>query len=297
MFDALQLDPVAFTIPLFGGLEIYWYGILIAVGIAIGAGWAGRAIEKRGESSDQLYNGLLIVVMAGYLFARLGYVLQDEIANEGTQYNTLWEVLNLRAGGANILWGFIGAALVGLFFIRWQKLNFWHYADVAGPTLLIAQAIGRWGNFINQELYGPPTTASWGLLIDSRSRIAPYNDLVTYPANTRFHPTFFYEFIALLIGFLLLTYLNKKYQEQWKPGTLFSIFLIWWGANRAWVELFRPDQPKFGDTLISFSMLLSLGIALTGVYILLQRLDIISGGGSGKKRVHKPKRQRTAETE
>ena len=297
MFDALQLDPVAFTIPIGEGLAIYWYGILIAIGIAIGAGWAGRAIEKRGESSDQLYNGLLIVVIAGYVFARLGYVLQDEIANPGPQYNTLWEVINLRAGGANILWGFIGAAVVGLIFLRWQKLSFWHYADVAGPTLLIAQAIGRWGNFINQELYGPPTTASWGLLINTPNRIAPYNDLVTYPAETRFHPTFFYEFLALLIGFLLLTYLNKKYQEQWKPGTLFSIFLIWWGANRAWIELFRPDQPKLGDTLISFSMILSLGIAGVGVYLLLQRLGIIATTAASKRRVHKPKRQRTAETE
>lgn len=298
MFDALQTDPVAFTIPIFGGLDIFWYGILIAVGIAIGAGWAGRAIEKRGESSDQLYNGLLVVVLAGYLFARLGYVLQDELSKAGTQYNTLWEVLNLRAGGANILWGFVGAAVVGLIFLRWQKLNFWQYADVAGPTLLIAQAIGRWGNFINQELYGPPTTLPWGILIEPANRIAPYNDLATYPGTTRFHPTFLYESLALLIGFLLLTYLNRKYQEQWRAGTLFAMFLMWWGGNRAWIEIFRPDQPTLGATSITYSMMIAVGIFFAGVYILLWRYGkIATSNSSARRRVHKPKRQRTAENE
>lgn len=304
MLDALQLDPIAFTIPIGEGFPIYWYGILIALGIATGAWWAGREIERRGQSSDQLYNGLLIVVLAGYLFARLGYVLQDELATAGTQYNTLLEVINLRAGGANILAGFIGAALVGVWFTRFQKLNSWHYADVTGPTILIAQAIGRWGNFINQELYGPPTTLPWGILIAAQNRIAPYNDLATYPATTRFHPTFLYESLALLLGFILLLYLNNRYRDQWRPGTLFGLFLIWWGANRAWIELFRPDQPRLGETVISASMLLAIGIAIAGVFVILYRNDKLPQSERSRMkrlrsntRVPKPKRRRPTEAE
>lgn len=303
MLDGINLDPIAFTIPIGEGFAIYWYGILIAVGIAIGAWWAGNAIERRGESSDQLYNGLLLVVIAGYIFARLGYVLQDELVNPGTQYNTLFEVFNLRGGGANILAGFIGATFVGIWFTRWQKLGSWHYADVTGPTILIAQGIGRWGNFINQELYGPPTTRPWGILIDAQSRIAPYNDLATYPIDTRFHPTFLYESVALIIGFILLVYLNNRYQDQFKPGTLFSLFLIWWGGNRAWVELFRADQPRLGDTFLSASMLASVGLALVGVFLLLYLYDKLPESERSRRRklrqntrVAKPKRRR-AETE
>src|SRR5690606_18290561 len=154
MLDALQTDPIAFTIPIGDGFPIYWYGILITIGIAIGAFWAGREIEKRDGDADTFYNGRLPVVVSGYLFARLLYVLQYVIAGGGARYDSIIDVLNIRSGGANILGGFVGAALIGAWYIRRKRLNFWTYADVAGPALLIAQAIGRWGNFINQELYG-----------------------------------------------------------------------------------------------------------------------------------------------
>ena len=206
------------------GFPIFWYGILITVGIAIGAWWAAREIERRGQSVDDLYNGLILVVFAGYFFARLTYVLLDVI--DGARYESLLDVINIRSGGVNILGGFIGAVLAGALYVRWRKLRFWHYADVAGPALLIAQAVGRWGNFINQELYGPPTEQPWGILIDPAFRLPQYRDLTAFPAETRFHPTFLYESIALFVGFILLVWLNHRYREGWKPGTLFGLFLI-----------------------------------------------------------------------
>lgn len=295
MLDGLQIDPVAFVIPLGEGFPVYWYGILIALGILLAAGWAGREIEKRGQSADDLYNGLLLVVIFGYLFARLGYVLQDELANPGQQYTTFLEVINLRAGGANILWGFVGATLVALIYVRWRKLSFWDYADVAGPALLLAQGIGRWGNFINQELYGPPTDLPWGILIDAPSRIPPFNNLAEYPLETRFHPTFLYESVTLLLGFFLLAYLNHRFRDKWRTGTIFGLFLMWWGGNRAWIEFFRPDQPTIGNSALTYSMLLALGIFLAGVLVLLIRYDKISLGGGGSKRVRKPKRTRPSQ--
>ena len=291
MLDAIQIDPVAFTIPLGNGFDIYWYGIIVTAGILAGIWWASREIERRGQSVDDLLNAAILVIFSGYIFARLSYVFLDMIG--GRQYTSLLDIINIRAGGVNILGGFIGAAIVGTIYVKWRKLRFWHYADVAGPALLLAQAIGRWGNFINQELYGPPTTLPWGLLIAAEHRIAPYNNLTLYPAETRFHPTFLYESIALFIGFFLLAWLNKRYRDIWSPGTLFGVFLIWWGGNRAWIELFRPDQTTLGSTFITYSMLAAIGLALVGVYIVLARNQKLPENIKRKKqRVYKPKPRR-----
>ena len=295
MFDAIQIDPVAFTVPIGNGFPIHWYGIIVTLGIAIGAWWAGTEVKKRGGNPDEFYNGLLLVILSGFVFARIWYVLQEVIAGRGDQFNSIGAIVNVRAGGLNILGGFIGAAVVGYIYVRLKGLDFWLYADVAGPALLIAQGLGRWGNFINQELYGPPTDLPWGLLIDARNRIGPYADLTAYPAETRFHPTFLYESLWLLIGFALLVFLNSRFRDKWNSGTIFGGFLIWWGVGRAWVEIFRPDQPKFGDSPISYSMVLSLLLALFGVLVLLYRYDKLPIGDKAKrrrKRVYKPKPKR-----
>lgn len=288
MLDALRLDPIAFTIPIGDGFAVYWYGIIITIGIAIGAIWGGREIERRGQNPDEFFNGLLIAVLSGYLFARITYVILDVLGGNGARYDGFMDVINIRAGGVNILGGFIGAALLVWLFTAWRRLNLWHYADVAGMVILVAQAIGRWGNFINQELYGPPTELPWGILIDRAYRLSEFQAL---PAETRFHPTFLYESILLLIGFFVLLWLNNRNRDTWQPGTLFSYFLIWWGAQRFVIEFFRPDQTTVGDSSITYSMLISLGIAAFGVFLLMRLTGRVSGGK--KKRIVKPKVRRS----
>ncbi len=299
MFDFIQTDPVVFTIPVIN-LPIHWYGLIVTLGIAIGAWWARREVLRRGGNIDEFYNGLIVVIVAGFASARIWYVLQEIIGGRGSQFSSLTDFVNVRAGGINILGGFIGAALVALIYVRWRKQDFWLYADVAGPALLIAQSIGRWGNLINQELYGPPTDLPWGLLIAAQNRIPPFVDLTTYPLETRFHPTFLYESLWLLLGFLILVFLNNRYREQWRSGTIFGLFLIWWGGGRAWVELFRPDQPKIGDTIISYSMVLAIFLALTGVLLILYRYEKMPESPKTrrrrKRRVRKPKPRREVET-
>lgn len=292
MLDGLMIDPIAFSI---GEFPIYWHGILIAIGIAISAAWAGRAIERRGQSSDDWYNGLLIVVLAGYAFARLGYVLYDEINNVGTQY-TFVDIFNIRDGGASLLSGFIGAALVAVWYLNWRKLSSWDYADIAGMATFLALAIGRWGNFINQELYGVPTTLPWGILVDASKRIAPYNDLVTYPLEIRFHPLFLYESLSYLIGFGVLFFLNRKYQESWKPGSLFGIFLIWWGITQTFVEALRPTAAEgFSITVSMYAyifMALFGGLVLLYVYEKLPQSERDKHRHLREGRIRKPKIQR-----
>lgn len=306
MLDPTNLSPIAFTIPIGDGFPIYWYGILVVVGIAVGTFWASREIEKRGGDQDELYSGLLVAVVAGYFFARLTYVILEVLDGNGAQYSTIGEVMNLRAGGANILGGFIGATLAVYLYTRWRGLDLRLYADVAGPALLIAQAIGRWGNFINQELYGPPTTLPWGMPISIGNRIAPYNDTLTYPAETLFHPTFLYESILLLIGFVVLAYLARRYREEWERGVLFGVFLIWWGVGRFIVEFFRPDQPKIGSSAISYSMIAAILLTVVGIYWIFyvqgRAPALLPESGSSRRRrrrrsrVAKPKPRRSVES-
>lgn len=293
MLDGLKIDPIAFTIPIGGGFPIYWYGILVTLGIAVGVIWAAREITKRGQNVDEFFNGLIVVIFSGYIFARLTYVLLEIFGGRGDQFKTFLDVINIRAGGINILGGFIGAAVVGWLFIRWRRQNFWHYADVAGPALLVAQGIGRWGNFINQELYGPPTTRPWGILIEAPYRLPQYADLNQYPLDTRFHPTFLYESIWLIIGFAVLVYLNNRYRGKWNVGTLFGIFMIWWGAGRAFLEFFRPDQATIGGTPITYSFLMALALVLFGIWIVLSRNGRAPQiSGRRRQRVAKPKPRR-----
>lgn len=295
MLDGLQIDPVAFTIPIGDGFPIYWYGILVTLGIAIGALWGAREAQKRNLNVDEFFNGLILVVFSGYLFARLTYVLLEVLDGNGDQFTSFIDIINIRQGGINILGGFIGAAIVGYLYLRWRRLDFWQYADIAGPALLIAQAIGRIGNFINQELYGPPTELPWGILIEAQNRLPQFADLTQYPLDTRFHPTFLYEALLLFIGFVVLVILNNRYRGIWKPGVIFGLFLMWWGGGRFVVEFFRPDQPTIGDSFVTFSMLLSLGLVVAGLLVVLARTGRISIGSRRKRRkVTKPKPQRTS---
>lgn len=293
MLDGINIDPIAFTIPIGDGFPIYWYGIIVTLGIALGVIWAAREIAKREQNVDEFFNGLIIVIFSGYFFARLTYVLLEVFGGRGYEFTTFMDVINIRSGGINILGGFIGAAIVGWFYIRWRHLNFWHYADVAGPALLLAQGIGRWGNFINQELYGPPTTLPWGILIDAPYRLTQYSDLTQFPLETRFHPTFLYESIWLILGFFVLVALNSRFREKWRPGTLFGLFLVWWGAGRAFLEFFRPDQPTIGDSAITYSFILAISLALAGVWIILSRNNRAPQiFGRRRQRVIKPKPRR-----
>lgn len=293
MLDGINIDPIAFTIPIGDGFPIYWYGILVTLGIAVGVFWAAREIARRNQNVDEFFNALILVIFSGYIFARLTYVLLEVFGGRGDQFQSFLDVINIRSGGINILGGFIGAAVVGWLYIRWRHLNFWHYADVAGPALLIAQGIGRWGNFINQELYGPPTTRPWGILIDAPYRLPQFADLTQYPLETRFHPTFLYESVWLILGFVVLVVLNNKFRDKWKPGTLFGLFLIWWGAGRAFLEFFRPDQPTIGNSPITYSFLMALGLALVGLYIVLARNNRAPQiAGRRRQRVIKPKPRR-----
>ena len=272
-----MIDPVIFTIRI-GGWEfpLRWYGVIVMIGVIVGSLIVERELRRRGENGDRIWDALIWVLPAGILGARLWYVLNATLGGNRFYIENPLQIINIPQGGLHIFGGMLFGAAALLYYLRQNKLDPWLFLDSAGPALLIGQAIGRIANFINQELYGPPTTLPWGIPIDPEHRIAPYADLSQYPAETRFHPTFAYEMLWNLLAAGFLLWLSRRYKDELKPGTLFAGWLVLAGVGRVIVELFRPDQPKIGDLGISYSSLVAGLMAIVGAIMLMARYKALN---------------------
>ncbi len=273
-----MINPILYTIHL-GSIQIpiRWYGLLIVTGAVAASFYAAWYIKRRGYNPDIVWDSLIWLLVSGILGARIWYVVNDMLGGSTRYLQNPAEIPQIWLGGLNILGGVVVAALVGWWYTKKYHIDFWLLADAAGPALLLGQAIGRWGNFINQELYGPPTTLPWGIPIDAAHRIAPWTDLTAFPeATTRFHPTFAYQMIWNLFWWGVMVYLIIRLGKKLKPGYLAGMWLVVAGVGRTWVEFFRPDQPRFLNTPVHTSMLIAIGFALVGVFILLARSGKIS---------------------
>jgi phosphatidylglycerol:prolipoprotein diacylglycerol transferase len=156
-----------------------------------------------------------------------------------------------------------------LLYTYRNKLSLLRYLDIGAPALLIGQAIGRWGNWANQELYGPPTTLPWGIAIDQYHRIPPFDDLARYPLTTHFQPDFLYESLWSLIGVILLLAVGRKLAGKLKEGDLFLAYLIWYPLGRLWVEALRPDAWRIGN--IPTAQIISVVLIVIAIVLLIVR--------------------------
>ena len=145
------------------------------------------------------------------------------------------------------------------------------YLDAIGLAAPLGQAIGRIANFINQELYGPPTTLPWGLRIDPQHRIPPYNDMAAYPESVRFHPLFLYESLWNFAGFGLLFWISRRFEDKLLPGDLFLLYLIWYPSGRFMLEFLRTDSWFFGGSPFNTVHVLSAIAVVTSIVILIVR--------------------------
>jgi phosphatidylglycerol:prolipoprotein diacylglycerol transferase len=187
------------------------------------------------------------------------------------------EIFRIWNGGLHIFGGFLFGALALIGYLRYNKHDPWLFLDSAGPAVLIGQGIGRIANFINQELYGPPTTLPWGIPIESAHRLPAFKDLNLFPvATTRFHPTFAYEMLWNFAAAGLLLWLSRRYEKELKPGTLFAGWLVLAGVGRVWIEFFRPDQPKIPDLGISYSAVVAALMAVGGALMLMIRYKAVN---------------------
>ncbi|NJN19631.1 MAG: prolipoprotein diacylglyceryl transferase [Oscillochloris sp.] len=264
-------DPILFQI---GPLAIRWYGILMMLGVASAAYLAAAYVARRGENPDNLWDMLIWVIIPGFIGARLWYVFIQSPRGPGGFERYLSDpasILRVWEGGLHIFGGFLAGLAALLIYVRVRKLPALIYLDGIALGLPLGQAIARWANFINQELYGPPTTLPWGLRIDPQHRIGPYADLASYPATTLFHPLFLYESLWNLVGFGLIFWAVRRYAGRLRNGDVLLMYLFWYPLGRFFIEFLRTDSWFFAGTPFNAVHLVSAAAVITSAVIFVRR--------------------------
>lgn len=254
-FQFQSPGPIIFEL---GPIVVRWYGLLIATAVLLGVTLSQYLAKRRRVEPDLLGDLAIWLVIAAIPCARLYYVLFEwqEYSQRPEDIIAIWK------GGIAIHGAIIGGTIATIIFARLKRISFWQLLDLVAPSLILGQAIGRWGNFFNSEAYGKPTDLPWKLFIAPRYR--PLG-LINYDY---FHPTFLYESlwnIGVFILLLLLFFWGLKSASRLKTGTLAAVYLIGYSLGRVWIEGLRTDSLMLGSLriaqLVSFSAI-SLGVIL-----------------------------------
>ncbi len=261
--------PNGFDIPLPFGLQpfhIYFYGILIMAGVIAAAFIAQAEAKRRGLDPNFLWDALFWVVLAGIVGARIWHIFTPPPSMVEQGITTQWylthplDMINIRNGGLGIPGAVIGGALALLILCRRRKMSFLTWADIAIPGVALAQAIGRWGNYFNQELYGKPTNLPWKIYIDPLHRVPGYEN------NDYFHPLFFYESLWNVLIMALLLFAARRLEKWLKPGDIFLAYMILYAIGRFSLEFLRLDASQVGG--INFNQTFMVVVALVAGVIL-----------------------------
>ncbi len=232
------MDPVAFKI---FGIEIMWYGVLISLGVLLGVLVALKECRRTGFKEDNLLDFLLIAIPSAIAGARAYYVIFSW--NYYSQHPS--EIINIRNGGLAIHGALIAGVIVGILFCRKRKINVLELLDIVIPSVALGQAIGRWGNFVNQEAYGGPTDLPWGIVVNGQ----------------KVHPTFLYESIMNIAICIFLIWFRKN--KKTTHGQVLSLYLILYSAVRFFVEGLRTDSLMFMGMRVA--QLVSLSAIIAGI--------------------------------
>ncbi|ADL13787.1 prolipoprotein diacylglyceryl transferase [Acetohalobium arabaticum] len=243
MLKPNYIDPVAFEI---GPLTIHWYGIIMALAILLGLTIALKEAKRRNFNPDLLLDLIIFAIPVSIISARAYYVIFEW--NYYSQHFS--EIIAVWKGGLAIHGALIGATLTAIVFTKIRKVDFWKMADITAPSLILGQAIGRWGNFINQEAYGYKTDLPWAMYIDGAYR----------------HPTFLYESIWDLLIFGFLLWLRKK--EWINNGDIFLSYIIGYSIGRFFIEALRTDSLMLGP--IRVAQAISLLLIITAGSLIYQ---------------------------
>lgn len=234
------MNPVAFSI---FGIEIRWYGIIIAIGALIGVLMGDKIAKREGPKENLISDFITIGIIPSVIGARLYYVIF-----EWSYYKEhLNEIIAIRNGGLAIYGGIITGAIIGYFYSKNKKILFRKFLDAVAPGLAFGQGLGRWGNFVNGEAHGGPTDLPWGIIVD----------------GVKVHPTFLYEsIIDIGISLFLYFYLSKNKKFD---GELFATYSIVYGIGRFFVEGMRTDSLYIGSFRVS--QIVSLIFIAIGIFI------------------------------
>ena len=278
-----------------GPFQVHWYGLLIVFGALVAAWISTLEAKRRGEDPEHVWNLLIWVLILGIIGARLYHVFSTPTGNfAGWAYYREHpiDIIAFWNGGFRGL-GIYGAVLGGvlgvIIYTRIAKdrdgkpahLKLLRWLDILIPGLLLAQAIGRLGNRINQELFGPATTLPWAFYINPNypcqepagspmacglpDRLS--SNALQWYAENGFHPTFFYEALWNLIGFALVLILGRKLVRWLRDGDVFFFYLMWYPLGRFWVEMFRPDAWRMGT--LATAQWIAIGAFVVGLVALI----------------------------
>ena len=250
-----------------GPLTVHFYGIIIIIGVIAAAFLAQREADRKGMDGSKVWDMLTWVLIAGVIGARIWHILTPSpslVAQGVTTGYYLTHPLAAIAiwnGGLGIPGAVAGGALALFFFTRHYHLSFVMWLDTLAPSVALGQAIGRWGNFFNQELYGAPTHLPWAIYIDPAHRLPGYENVAYY------HPLFLYESLWDLGNMALLLWISRRYKSWLKTGDVFLIYLIVYPVGRFLLEFIRLDSSEVAglnanQTLMGVIALLSAAVLL-----------------------------------
>ena len=232
-------DPIAIQL---GPIPVYWYGVGYALGLAAAYLVMVRLARRAGEDAEILANGIIIVAVAALIGGRAYHVIDQWALYQ----NDLIKIFLPPYSGLGVYGGIVTGTVAAFLYARYKGVPFLRWADIVAPGLFVMQAIARWGNFFNQELYGTPTTLPWGIPIDCAHRLQDAYPCETFPFDTtRFHPLFLYESLSGLIGALVLIWIGFHLRKRLRPGDLLLLFFVWYGLVRFVLEMFRQDNWTF----------------------------------------------------
>jgi len=244
----MMIDPIAFEV---FGIGIRWYGILISIGLVLGVFIAMRESARLGIDENMILDFIIFAVPVAVVCARAYYVL----FNLSYYGGDIFKMINIRQGGLAIHGAVIGGAATAIVYSKYKKIKFWKLADLCAPGLILGQAIGRWGNFINKEAHGGPTDLPWAITIN----------------GVGVHPTFLYESLWNLMIFILLMGIKKKKKFD---GQLFALYMMLYSLGRFFIEGLRTDSLMLGDFRIAQLVSLAMLVAGAGFYIMKNREKI-----------------------
>ncbi|EAC4654622.1 prolipoprotein diacylglyceryl transferase [Listeria monocytogenes] len=247
------LDPVAIQI---GSISVKWYGVIIASAVVIALLLALSEANKRKMDKEIIVDLLIWAIPISIISARIYYVIFEWDFYK----NNLGEIVKIWHGGIAIYGALIGAVLTAIIFSRIKKISFWQLADVVAPSLIIAQAIGRWGNFMNQEAHGAETTRSF---LESL-HLPDFIINQMYIDGAYYQPTFLYESLWNVLGFIVLLIIRRT---KIRSGELFLGYVIWYSFGRFFIEGMRTDSLMWGDFRVSQVLSLLLIVLSIGIII------------------------------
>ena len=244
-----------------GPFTLRWYGLCIALGIAVATWLAASELRRKGYDPALALDALFFIVPPGFIGARVYHVLTDYQLYANDPIPGIFEVWN---GGLGIYGAVIGGFLGLLVFARVRGISALAFADTIAPGLVLAQAIGRWGNYFNQELFGRPSDLPWAI------EIAPQNRPPGFTDAASFHPTFFYESLWNLLVCLILLFVARRFADRLKNGDIVLLYVCLYSAGRFFVETLRVD-PAFLIGDFRGNLFVASVLALTFALILFLR--------------------------